>query len=215
VTAATETKGTLVIDVSNLPGSAHGVESPVWWGNTLLMAIETMTVALLVATYFYTAQKLAMFPPPRVGVMPPIHDPRPLLTRATIDLVLMLASILPMQRGYLAARAHRDKAAIGWITLAGVMGLAAIGMRWLEFRDVHVGWDVNAYGSIVWGILVMHLVYLVVGVAEAAFVVSMTALFGLDENLTVDIELTAIYWYWTVGAWVIFYAVVFWAPRVL
>src|SRR4051812_39252801 len=159
------------------------------------MAIETMTVALLVATYFYTAQKLDMFPPPRVGVMPPILDPKPLLPRATLDLVLMLLSIVPILRGYRAARAKDSRASMGWITLGALMAIGAIVLRWFEFRDVHVGWDVNAYGSIVWGILVMHLVYLVVAVAEAAFVVAMMALYGLDENLSVDIELTAIYWY--------------------
>jgi cytochrome c oxidase subunit 3 len=215
VNVATPPSKPLLLDVSRLPGSAHGADAPVWWGNTLLMAIETMTVALLVATYFYTAQKLDMFPPPRVGVMPPILDPKPLLPRATIDLVLMLVSILPMYRGYRAARAKDTKAAMGWITLGGLIGVAAVILRFLEFRDVHVGWDVNAYGSIVWGILVMHLVYLVVGVAETVFVVGSMALYGLDENLSVDIELTTIYWYWTVGAWVIFYAVVFWTPRLL
>src|SRR4051812_34849751 len=132
------------------------------------MAIETMTVALLVATYFYTAQKLDMFPPPRVGVMPPILDPKPLLPRATIDLVLMLASIVPMYRGYRAARAKDSKASMGWITLGALIGVVAVVLRWFEFRDLHVGWDANAYGSIVWGILVMHLIYLVVSVAEAA-----------------------------------------------
>ncbi len=215
MTVATQPPRPLVLDVSQLPGSAHGPEAPVWWGNTLLMVIETMTVALLVATYFYTAQKLDMFPPPRVGVMPPILDPKPLLPRATLDLVLMLASILPVHRGYRAARAQDRKASRGWITLAALMAIGAILLRWFEFRDVHVGWDANAYGSIVWGILVMHLIYLVVAVAEAGFVVLTMALYELDENLSVDIELTAIYWYWTVGAWVVFYAVVFWTPRLL
>ena len=34
-----------VIDVSDLPESAFDWRDPVWWGNTLLICIETSTMA--------------------------------------------------------------------------------------------------------------------------------------------------------------------------
>lgn len=204
----------LAYDVSHLPGTGEGPDAPVWWGNTLLMAIETMTVALLVATYFYVAQKIDMFPPPRVGVMPPLHEPLPRLGFATADLAVMIVSGFALRRAHLAARVRASSAALRWLVVGSLLGAAAIAARCFEFRDVHVGWDQNAYGSIVWGILVMHLLYLVLAVAEALYAAAMVELYGLDDNLAVDIEVTAAYWYWTVGAWVVFYLVVFWTPRI-
>jgi len=41
------------LDVSGLPQSALDRRSLVWWGNTLLLVIETTMFALLVASYFY------------------------------------------------------------------------------------------------------------------------------------------------------------------
>ena len=41
------------IDVSKLPIDALDQPSPVWWGNTLMIFIESMTVILLLAAYFY------------------------------------------------------------------------------------------------------------------------------------------------------------------
>ena len=41
------------IDASRLPADAPDSRAPAWWGNVLFMAIETTTVALLLASYFY------------------------------------------------------------------------------------------------------------------------------------------------------------------
>ena len=38
------------IDVSHLPEEAFGERSPVWWGNTLMLLIESSTVAILIVS---------------------------------------------------------------------------------------------------------------------------------------------------------------------
>ena len=39
--------------------------APMWWGNLLLIFIETMTMGLLVASYFYIRRNFWEWPPPR------------------------------------------------------------------------------------------------------------------------------------------------------
>ncbi|MDB5326058.1 MAG: hypothetical protein JWM57_1627, partial [Phycisphaerales bacterium] len=39
--------GRRVIDVAELPVTVFGSRSPVWWGNTLMMCIESTTLLLL------------------------------------------------------------------------------------------------------------------------------------------------------------------------
>jgi cytochrome c oxidase subunit I+III len=51
--AVTTTTTRPTLDVSQLPTETRDSRSPVWWGNTLFMLIETTTVALLLASYLY------------------------------------------------------------------------------------------------------------------------------------------------------------------
>ena len=56
----------------------------------------------------------------------------------------------------------------------------------------------------------MHLMILSV---EDALMVTYTWIHGLDDKHARDIRVTAVYWYWVVGMWVICYAVVYLSPR--
>src|SRR5947209_19561815 len=83
------------IDVSHLPPTAFDTRAPVWWGNTLMMFIETTSVALLVVTYFYVRQNFPQWPPPRLSANPPLERPLPDLGLATADVLLLLGSVVP------------------------------------------------------------------------------------------------------------------------
>jgi cytochrome c oxidase subunit III len=203
------------LDVSGLPGSAYDTRAPVWWGNLLLMAIETMTIALLVASYFYVVPRYGEFPPPRVDSLPPIGDPLPRLGSATTSLLLLLASVPVMIRADRVVRRKEKRATQVALALCLGLVIASTLLRVVDFDSVHFGWDANAYASIVWALLVLHLTYLVVAIAELVFVLAMISLYDLDLNLSVDITLIAAYWYWMVGVWVLLYLVIYWAPRVL
>ena len=79
-------------DVSHLPEHAFDWRSSVWWGNTLLMVIETVTIALLLVSYFYVRRNYNVFPPPKVDVFPPIYKTQPMLLWGTINLALMVVA---------------------------------------------------------------------------------------------------------------------------
>src|SRR5205807_1861593 len=68
VEGAGDTGGRPALDVSHLPPAALDARAPGWWGNALLTAIETTTVALLVASYLYLWRNFpqSLWPPPRV-----------------------------------------------------------------------------------------------------------------------------------------------------
>src|SRR3954463_11985423 len=93
-----------VIDVSNLPDNAFDERSPLWWGNLLMIFIETTTVALLVAIYFYLRMNFGDWPPPKVDVFPPLYHPVPDLGAATVNTMLLLLSCLPMYWTDMVAR---------------------------------------------------------------------------------------------------------------
>jgi cytochrome c oxidase subunit III len=201
-----------VIDVSRLPPTAFDARAPVWWGNALMIVIETMTMALLAVSYFYVKQNFERWPPPLVSEQPPILHPVPDLWAGTANAILLAASCVPMWLIDHAVRRGAKWVPLG-LLLMGLLGIVCVVLRCYEFPAVKFWWDDNAYASVVWAILVMHLIYLVVGVGELLLVALWLVLYGIDEKHAVDVTLTGGYWYWTAGMWVVLYAIIYWVPR--
>jgi cytochrome c oxidase subunit III len=202
-----------VIDVSDLPAVAFDTQAPTWWGNFLMMLIETMTVALLVATYFYTAQQYKQWPPPLVHAITTIERPLPDPTIGTWLVGLLAAATIPMVWADKAAHQVRKVPVLIGLSVASAAGIAAIVLRFYEFSALQFKWDENAYASVVWALLVLHLVYIILEVAEAAIDVVWILLHDFDEKLAVDVTLSTEYWYWTVAVALVVYIVIYWAPR--
>src|SRR4051794_6653574 len=205
-----------IIDVSGLPQDTLDHRSPIWWGNLLLLIIETTMFGILVATYFYVRIiGFDQWPPPLVDVMPPIFHPVPDLKIPTLNLILLLVSVVPM---FVVDRAclsrHTNIVRIG-LVLCILFGLICIWLRFLEFRALHFRWDSNAYGSVTWTILGMHLLHLITGTCENSLLTAWLFARGMDDKHARDVRVGAVYWYWIAGIWVLLYALIFWGPRIL
>lgn len=201
------------IDASLLKDSAMDARAPLWWGNLLMIFIETTTMVLLLAAYFYVRRNFWEWPPPRVDQGPPMLDPAPNWGVATINMVLMALTCPFMY--WVDQRARELKSRTVGICLFVMLAvtLINIALRGREFHDVHFRWDDNAYASAVWGILFMHLLYLVAAAGEY-FIMGLWALrHGLDEKHALDVTLAGGYQYWLVGIWIPCYVTVFWYPR--
>jgi heme/copper-type cytochrome/quinol oxidase subunit 3 len=200
------------IDVSDLAPSAIDHRSPIWWGNALLLAIETTMFAILVATYFYIRQNFENWPPPQVNFQPPNLHPAPDLFWGTVNLFVILAAALAMLTADWAALRF-DRKGILLSTAATILfALAAIALRFREFHGTNFRWDDNAYASVVWAILLMHLLHLIVGICEDALMFAYIAKHGLDDKHARDVRVTAVYWYWIGGIWIPLYALVYFGP---
>jgi len=92
-------------------------------------------------------------------------------------------------------------------------GVIASLLRCREFYDVHFRWDENAYGSVVWTILGLHLIYILTGIAEFALMAAFAARHGFEEKHGLDVTLMGGFWYWLAGIWVITYVIIYWYPR--
>lgn len=208
--------GRRVLDVSGLPNTAMDAYAPVWWGNALLMMIESMTVLLLLASYFYLRRNFTQWPPPQPKTLPADFHPVPDLLVPTIELVLIVLSCLPMYWTDMASRrndGNRVKTGL-WIMIA--IGAALIAMRFFELRPspLKFRWDDNAYASIVWMIIGTHLTYLLAGVAEFVIMQAWLHKHGFDPKHGLDVTLLGGYWYWTAATWVLCYGTVYIGARV-
>jgi len=203
------------IDVSHLPEEAFGERSPVWWGNTLMLLIESSTMVILFVSYFYLRMNFQEWPPPKVDVIPPIQHPVPDLGVSTLNVLLILLSVPVMIWTHRAAlRMDKRKILLGvGVMLAGSVIVSAL--RCAEFRATKFWWNDNAYASIVWTIIGMHLLYSLSGALEFLVMGLWIASHDLDEAHALDVTLAGIYWYWVAGTGVLVYVIVYWGGRLL
>jgi cytochrome c oxidase subunit III len=202
-----------VIDVSKVPESVLDHRSLVWWGNLLLLGIETTMFALLVSAYFYLRPKFHQWPPPLVHGPLGVFDPVPLLGIPTLNLCILLLTLGPMI--FADVQCLRMNRRNVTIALSAFLALAVvcIALRFREFAAIRFRWDDNAYASVVWTTVAMHLLHLFVGTLECVIMLAWVLVKGLDEKHARDIRVTAVYWYWVVGVWIVLYAILFPGPR--
>ena len=204
------------IDASLVPSGALDHRGVIWWGNLLLLVIETTMFALLVAVYLYLRQNTEPWPPPRVQGGPPfVLDPNPSLLIPTINLVVLLVALIPT---YLADKAAHNLDRVGtlkWDAFSLGLGWLAVVLRFFEFEALHFTWDENAYASIVWMILGVHLAHILVVLIEEGNTAVWVWRRGIDKKHALDMRVSTIYYYWVVGTWVLLYPLVYLLPRVI
>jgi cytochrome c oxidase subunit I+III len=111
-----------------------------------------------------------------------------------------------------ARRGDRSSCEIG-LFICLVAGVIAMVLRGFEFSAVHFRWDSNAYGSVVWFLLGMHMMHLLILTSEITLLFIWLETREFDMKHRVDIVTIAVYWYWVTAIWLIVYAVVYFTPR--
>ena len=201
-----------VIDISELPHHEFDTYDPVWWGNNLLLAIETSMFGILIATYFYLRQNFELWPPP-VAQLTATLTPLPQLTYGTLNTLLLVLSCGPMVLTDIAARRGNRGVSQFGLVICVVCGLTALVLRSYEYSAVYFRWDSNAYGSVVWFMLGMHMMHLLVLTTEAVLVTAWIFMREFDMKHRVDIVTVAVYWYWVTAIWIVLYAIIYFTPR--
>ena len=194
------------LDAATLPDQGFSQHPPIWWGNRLTIGIEAAGFAILIATYFYIRHNFDSWPPART--QPPD------LAIPTLNVAILVVSILPMWYAAKLARSREKAKVIGALLLVCVVfGIAAAILRILEFKGVHTRWNANAYGAIVWSILGVHFAHIIAATFETLSIAVLIFVGPVEEKSYVDVTANAVYWYFVALSWVVCYALVFLVPR--
>lgn len=193
------------LDVSGLPSYRFSHHSLMWWGIMGMIAIEGTLFAIAIGTYFYLWSQAQQWP---------LSTPPPALRWGTLNLLVLLASILPNQWAKQAGEDGDERRIRLWLVVCSLFGIALVGVRALEFTTLHCRWDGDAYGSIVWMLLGLHTMHLVTDVYDTGV---LALLFWLPKphegKRHVDVSENGLYWYFVVLTWIPIYAVLYWVPR--
>ncbi len=204
---------TRAFDVSSLPKAVLDTRAPLWWGNSWGLIIETVVFGSLIAAYFTLPMTMSPFPPAQVNQLPINYNTEPDLTIPTINLIVLLLSLIPGILLDMSARRKDERSVLYLLVVTFAFNVAIIVLRFYEFDSLYFRWDDNAYGSVTWVILGMHLIHLFVMAAEDVYEFTWTLVHGLDDKAAHEVTITAVYWYWIVAVWVVIYAVIYLFPR--
>jgi len=195
-----------VLDVSGLPTVVFGPANIIWLGNLFYMLIEGTMFALLIASYFYLRTRVDEWPP---GVHPPY------LWFGVINGILLIISFFPawwVQRQ--APTGDLSKVRLG-LTVMVVFGVVCMVLRGYEFTALNVGWNSNAYGSIVWTLIGLHTAHLITEWVETVALLAVTFSPKMEGRKFADIGVNSDYWYFVVITAVLIDFVIYGTTRLL
>jgi cytochrome c oxidase subunit I+III len=197
--------GHRAIDVSDLPDQgAFGHLGLIWWGTVGFMLIEGSMFVMTIITYFYLRLRVEEWPP---------SLPNPDLFFGTLNLAVLLASAVPNHLAKVAAEAFDAPRTRRWLVWCVIFGVALIAIRMLEFPRLNGRWDSNAYGSVMWALMVLHTTHILTDVAETTVLTALAFSGPVSKRTFIDLSENGLYWYFIVLWWIPIYLTVYWAPR--
>jgi cytochrome c oxidase subunit III len=197
--------GHRAVDVSALPDQGEfGHKGLIWWGTTGFMVIEGSMFVMVLITYFYLRLRVDQWPP---GL------PNPDLFYGTLNLSVLLVSALPNHFAKLAAERLDLAPTRRWLVLCVLLGVALLVIRGFEFTTLNCRWDDNAYGSMVWCLLVLHTMHLATDVGDTAVLTVLTFTGPISVRRFIDVSENGLYWYFIVLWWIPIYLTIYFAPR--
>lgn len=194
----------VVGDLADLPTAGFRLHGVWGWAGLGFMLIEGMGFALIVAAYIYLMNGARQWP---------LADPAPSLTWGTANLALMLGSLVPNALVSKSARLRDVEATRFWTLIMAAIAAVVLVVRGFEFTALNTRWDQDAYGSIVWGVMVMHTTHLLTDFADTFFLTVFQHTHPVDNERLADSDDNASYWTFIVAWWVVCYAFVYWGPR--
>jgi cytochrome c oxidase subunit III len=195
-----------VMDLRGLPDVVFGPRDIMWWGTLGFVLIEGFTLALCAAAYVYVTQNFSTWPPE--------NTPLPSLVAPSVQVLVMLASLIPARWTARAAKRYDLGAVRIGLTIATAFALAIVGLRaWELLVSLNVKWDTNAYGSVQWLVLGAHATLLAVELVEIGGMMLIFWLAPVEEKHMSDVADMVFYWFFMILSWLPLYVLCFWLPR--
>ena len=194
------------LDVAPLPTYGFGHRSILWWATICMIAIEAMAFALVITSYLYLKGRVPHWP---------AAVPVPGLFWGTVNLAIMIVSMVPNELTKRAAERFDRGSVKLWITASAALAIAFTIVRFLEFSTLNVRWDTNAYGSVTWTLLGFHTVHVLTDVVDTIVLAAIMFVGPVDEHRFVDVSENSFYYYFVVLTWLPIYGVLYLAPRLV
>jgi cytochrome c oxidase subunit 3 len=193
-------------DVAPLPTHGFGTRSLTWWGVIAFLMIEGTGFVMALAAYFFLLNQESAWPPP------PYHPPD--LLAGTLFTILLLLSEIPNSMAKRAAERGQLRRIRKLLLISSAIGLVLMLLRAVEFDSLNVLWTDNAYGSVIWMLLVLHVTHIGTDWIDTLVLTAlMHGRHGVEARRFVDCAENSMYWRFVWLAWLPIYFLIYWLPR--
>jgi len=193
-------------NVAELPTYKFGPSSLTWWGIIGFMLIEGTAFGLAFAAYFFLMGHEQGWPPEGRAA--------PHVLAGTLFTILILVSEIPNTMIKKAAET-RDVPTIRLLMpLMVAIGVVLLIIRGFEFNSLNVRWTDNAYGSIIWALLLLHTTHILTDWFDTVVLtVLMRTPLAYEGRKLVDTSENSLYWRYVWLLWIPIYLMIYWVPR--
>jgi len=193
-------------DLADLPTHKFGPSSLTWWGIIAFMVIEGGFFMLTFAAYFFLMGHEQGWPPE--GRQPP-----DVLAGSLFTIVILLSEI-PNTMIKKAARAGDIPAVRQLIVVMAAVGAILLVIRGFEFNSLNCRWTDDAYGSIIWALLLLHTTHLITDWGDTIVLGAlMYTPVAYEGRRQVDVDENSLYWRYVWLLWIPIYLMIYWVPR--
>ena len=193
-------------DLAPLPTHGFGSRALTWWGEIAFFLIEGTAFVMAFAAYFFLMNQEQAWPPP------PFRPPD--LLAGTLFTLLLLASEIPNTMAKHAAEHGELRKLRRLLIVASAIGAALMAIRAFEFGSLNVLWTDNAYGSVIWMLLVLHTTHIATDWVDTLVLTAlMHGRHGMEGRRFIDCSENAMYWRFVWVAWLPIYFLIYWLPR--
>ena len=193
-------------DLADLPTHKFGPSSLTWWGIIAFMVIEGGFFMLTFAAYFFLMGHEQGWPPE--------GRQAPDVLAGTLFTIVIILSEIPNTMIKKAARAGDIPAIRRRILVMTAVGAILLVIRGFEFNNLNCRWTDDAYGSIIWALLLLHTTHLITDwgdtVVLGALIYTPVAYEGRRQ---VDVDENSLYWRYVWLLWLPIYLMIYWVPR--
>ncbi|HEX6741012.1 MAG TPA: cytochrome C oxidase subunit III [Sphingomicrobium sp.] len=200
------TRPAFMRDLGDLPTHAFSNRSLTWWGIIGFMVIEGTAFALTIGAYFFLmSQEQEWAPRPWLP---------PNLLAGTLFTILILLSEIPNTMIKRAAERYDVAAIRRLLPLIVAIGAVLLVIRGFEFNSLNVMWYDNAYGSVIWALLLLHATHIGTDWVDSVVLwLLMRTPHGEAPRRIVDTDENCLYWRFVWLAWIPIYLLIYWVPR--
>jgi cytochrome c oxidase subunit 3 len=193
-------------DVADLPTSKFGPSSLTWWGIIGFMVVEGAAFGLAFAAYFFLMGHEQGWPPEGRAA--------PDVLAGTLFTILIIASEVPNTMIKKAAEARDVPTIRRLLPVMVAIGVVLLVIRGFEFNSLNVRWSDNAYGSIVWALLLLHTTHILTDWFDTVVLMFlMRTPLAYEGRRQVDTDENSLYWRYVWLLWIPIYLMIYWVPR--
>src|SRR3569833_580796 len=193
-------------DVADLPTHKFGPSSLTWWGIIGFMIVEGAFFMLAFAAYFFLMGHEQGWPPE--------GRKAPELLWGTLFTIIILLSEFVNTRIKTAAHEADVPTIRRLLPLMVGIGVVLLIIRGFEFNNLNVRWTDDAYGSIIWALLLLHTTHILTDWFDTVVLTGlMYTPVAYEGRRQVDVDENSLYWRYVWLLWIPIYLMIYWIPR--